>query len=246
MSSFIEEINSSSIPAFLNTGNSLYQALIGNANFVPNPTIVQSSDYNCGALCNELEFARYTANYFVGAMNLAGAQADDLEYLINTFINLPRRGSVETDATYRLRFQSIIAGQNWTPRTTKQAIIEALSYFVPSSNISITEWFDTTNCEFQVRIEGTISFTDTTFYDYAYYDNSYYGGIGNGLVEPFVSELVQRIKAAGVQFTVLFVNANSTTLNMSIIVGSVIQTTTIAVVCKNSNSTTTTIAAVVA
>ena len=243
---FIEEINAGAIPAYLNTGNAIYEAIIGQANFVPNVTIVQSSDYNCGALCNELEYARFIGVYRTGATVAADATGPDLETTINTFLNLPRRGSTEPDANYLERFNAIIAQQQVARRTTKTAIAQALSYLVPIDSIDVVEWFDSENCYFQVRIAGQANFTNALYYDVSYYDNSYYGGFGAGTPTPIFEEIVQRIKAAGVNFSIFYVSRNTLSTNIACIVGSKFVTLSIAVACRNTNSTSTTIAATVA
>lgn len=244
--SFIERINENSIPRFVNREDTVYKALFGQSPFTPNATILTSSDYNCGALCDELEFADLSLKYFTNSMALDSSGGLELDDLINTFIKLPRRGSIETDASYRSRFKAIVTDKTYTKRTNKWSIIKAISYFVAEDKISVIEWFDTKVNYFELRVVGVISYINTMFLDSSYLDNSYVGGVGAGPISTFITEIIQRIKSAGIDFNVYFVVQESITTNIDLIVGSVIKTFSIAAVCKNSGSTTTTIASTVA
>lgn len=219
---FIERINSQGIPSnVLNTGNPIYQALIGQNPFYPTITIVESSDFRCGALCNELEFSNLTVNYFVDSMMLADAGGNELDTLIDSFIDLPRLGSIESDESYRTRFQAIVTENTWPTRTTPWAIINALSYYAPIEDIRIIEWFGQKAYPyFQVRITGTTTTTNTAFYDSNFfYDNSYYGGVGVGVTSSFLYSIIERIKAAGVSFDIFLVVTPSQTIAINATVG---------------------------
>ncbi len=219
--SFIEEINSQAVPAnVINTSNVYYKAIIGQYPFTPSPTIVDSASYNCGALCNELEFASSAVSYFVDSMNIDKSGGSELDTLINAFIDLPRQGSVETDSAYRTRFQAIVAEDTWPTRTSVGALQAALSYFAQTSSIAIIEWFDTSSGSFQVRIAGASTTTNAMFLDNAYLDNkAYLGGPGIGVTSQYLYDIVERIKAAGVSFEVYVVARDIFSLNTQSYVG---------------------------
>ena len=73
----------------INKEGAFYKVYIGQDPFTPESTITESSDYNCGALCNELEFARAVSNYYVQSLDLDFAETDNLDAVITGFVNLP-------------------------------------------------------------------------------------------------------------------------------------------------------------
>ena len=76
----IDEINQTSISNAINkgVGNSAYNAIIGKSPFTPNPVIVESSDFNCGALANEIEYARLVSDYYINAIDPNKASGKEL------------------------------------------------------------------------------------------------------------------------------------------------------------------------
>ena len=71
----------------INKEGDFYKTWIGESPFTPEVTIVDSDDFNCGALCNELEFARTVSNYYVQSFDLDLAEDDELADLIEAFID---------------------------------------------------------------------------------------------------------------------------------------------------------------
>lgn len=209
--SFIEEINEQAIPSsVINTGNTYYKAIIGQYPFTPAATIVDPTSFNCGALCNELEYANLAVAYFVDSMFIGQAGGNELDTLVSSFIDLPRQGSVETDSAYRTRFEAIVSANGWPTRTTKWAIIEALSYYADVSSIAIIEWFDTGSMNFQVRIAGASTTTNAMFLDNTYLDGgTFLGGAGIGVTTQYISDIVKHIKAAGVNYSVAVVSRST-------------------------------------
>ena len=47
----------------IDKNDNTYTSLIGSEDFTPEPVIDESSDFNCGALCNELEYLRTVIRY---------------------------------------------------------------------------------------------------------------------------------------------------------------------------------------
>lgn len=210
----IIDIFNSTVSDAVNKSSEFYETFIGKVDFMPEVTIVEPDDIKCGALCNELEFARLVSTYYVQALSLIGAEAEELEDFTTAFIDLPRRGDVESDATYRDRFRFIITEKANKRRTTKWAILDALSYFVDASQVQLIEIFNSSNLYFQVRFDGAVNYDDTIFInntEQAYVGQDFVGGAGIGEVITYVDELIQRIKAAGVDFDVYFIDQSSFT-----------------------------------
>lgn len=140
--SMIETFNRA-IPATIDKSSELYEVWFGKVDFEPETQITESDDINCGALCNELEFARVVSNYHASSFDIDVAEDTNLNALIESLIDLPRNNESELDATYRKRFRFIVNEQNNFRRTTKHAIKDAITYFVADANsIQIIEYFD--------------------------------------------------------------------------------------------------------
>jgi len=221
------DIFNMNISKAVNTASDFYKSWIGDPDFTPESTIIESEDYNCGALCNELEFARLQGKNITESLTIDSAAGDELDIFVNTFIDLPRRGSTfESDANYRARFKFLVTDNTNYRRMTRWSIFDAISYFVTDiSKVQVIEFFDTSNLYFQVRFEGTVTFVQTLFMnnynDNGYLDSNYLGGIGVGYIQTFITNLIQRIKAAGVDFDILFVQQSSFTKTSNAVIGSV-------------------------
>lgn len=209
----------------INKTDETYVAIIGSEDSTPEPVIVDSYDYNCGALCNELEYLRAVSNYYVQSFDLDIAEGENLDLLVNTFIDLPRRNRGEDDDIYRKRFRAIAIEQSNPRRTTKWAILDALSYFITDpTKIQVIELFGSQNLYFQVRIEGAQDLSETIFLDneeQAYLDQNYVGGEGIGAIISYVGEIVDRIRAAGVDFDILFISQGSFFKTSDTLIGTV-------------------------
>lgn len=202
-----------------------YRALFGTVDFIPEATIDESSDFNCGALCNELEFLRTVSDYYIQSFDTDVAEDENLDALIQGFINLPRRNQGEADSIYRNRFRSLVVQKVYPRRTNRWAIIEALSYFIPDTDtIQIIENFDEANNYFQVRIEGTIDTENSLFLDHpeqGYLDQYYVGGAGIGPIITYLGDIIDRIRAAGVESDIVFVSQDRFTKDVAATIGSV-------------------------
>lgn len=213
------------IPSSIDRTSELYEVWFGTVDFEPEVEITQSSDINCGALCNELEFARVVSEYHAQSFDVDIAEADNLEGLFNTLIDLPRNNAAEPDSTYRKRFRFIVNERVNYSRTTKHAIKDAVSYFVPDDDvIQVIELFDISNLYFEVRLEGISAFEDVIFMnnpDTAYIDQNFIGGPSIGTVVSSIGSLIERIRAVGVDFDVTFITQDRLALASDCIIGSV-------------------------
>jgi hypothetical protein len=213
-----------SVSNAVNKDGNFYNVLIGRTSFTPEVTIIDSGDIKCGALCNELEFARVVSDYYVQSLDLALAEEDELEELINAFIELPRRGNSESDSSLRTRFQFITLQNHNACRTTKWAIRDAISYYVDIDNIQIIEPFDSAPCYFQVRIKSVDTTDDIIFMNSlttGAIDQFFVGGSGIGESVTYIDLLIARIKAAGVDFDVYYIDQSSFTKTCDAKIGSV-------------------------
>lgn len=212
MASMIDVFNSS-ISNALNKYGDFYKAWIGDMDYTPEVTIIDSEDINCGAMCNELEFARLQTQEVAESFTVDGAETDLLDAFVETFIELPRRGSLETDAMYRERFKAILTEKTNYRRQTRWAIIDAITEFgILESSIQVIEFFDTYNNYFQIRFTATyppdptyLLFLDNDVNTNGFLDQYYLGGLGIGYLEAFLSAIVRRIKAAGVDFDIIMI-----------------------------------------
>ena len=244
----IDEINQTSISNAINkgVGNSAYNDIIGKSPFTPNPVIVESSDFNCGALANEIEYARLVSDYYINAIDPNKASGKELDLVINTYINLPRRGESESDSLFLNRFLAIVAENSYPNRCTKWAIINALSYFIAIGNVQVLEPFNATNLYFQVRLNGVISITDILTFDNlltGFLDQYFIGGFAQGKLQTYIYDIVQRIKAAGVNFDIYTVTHGDLTINSTLKIGRIQKYINVSSDILNHKQTTSTIGA---
>lgn len=222
--SVISTINST-ISNRINKKGSFYETFVGQDPFTPESVILESSDFNCGAISNELEFARTVSRYFVKSLLIEHAENEELEDLFQTFIDLPRRNIAETDDTYRRRFRAIVVEAVNPSRTTRWAIIDAVNYFInDKTKIQVIEPFDRSYPYFNIRFEGVettegvLTLNNTSF---GFLDQHYMGGVGIGGAVSFVGEIIDRVRAAGVDYDVSFIIQNSTSLEAAAVIGAV-------------------------
>jgi hypothetical protein len=215
----IEEINRIAISGSINKSptNVAYCAIIGKEEFTPSTIIVSSSDFDCGALSNELEYARLATDYYVNALDPSSAEGDDLELVVDRYTDLPRLGSIESDVSYRDRFSAIITQNAYPSRCNSWSIINALASFMDIANIKVVEPFDSNNMYFQVRLsEHTLTVKVLALNNplTGFLDNDYLGGESIGMPISTLSAIVQRIKAGGVDFDVISVKTRQLTTSI--------------------------------
>jgi len=209
----------------INQDGEFYEALIGDEQFIPESTIAESSDFNCGGLCNELEYLRKVSEYYTQSFDLDIAEDENLEALVTSFIDLPRRNRAEGDDIYRKRYRSIANAKTNNRRITKWAIIDAIREFgLDPNGIQIIEKFDSTALYFEVRIEGAIDYTSSIFVnslDSGFIGANFIGGSGVGYIITFLGDIIDRIKAAGVDFDILFIIQDRFTVPVDAFIGRV-------------------------
>ncbi len=223
--SMIETVNRA-ISSAINKQNADYMALFGNPEFIPEVEVTKSSDFKCGALANELEYLRSVSEYYARSFAIDTATDENLDALLNAFIDIPRRNRGEPDDTYRKRFRTIVNQSLNYRRGTKWAIMDALKYFIDdvTNAVQVIEVFEVSPTYFQLRIEGAVSYDSAIFLnniETGYLDNDVIGGEGVGEVISYVGELVDHIKAAGVDYDLLFINQKRFTKTVAMTIGSV-------------------------
>ena len=215
---------------------------------MPEPVITKSSDINCGGLGNELEYLREVSKYYTQSFDLDIAEGENLDNLITAFLDLPRRNRAEPDATYRARYRAIANAKVNSKRTTKWAIIDAITEFgILKENIQIVEPSGTTQY-FEVRIEGIVDYDDAIFIgsvDSGFLDVGFVGGSGVGGIISFLGNIIDRIKAAGVDYDILFIMQDRFTKTVSMTIGAVQKYQTVIAVIKAASTITKTVGAVV-
>src|SRR4030042_5528308 len=105
-SNVIQRLNKNN-SQLLNKDNSDYKALFGKYPFVSLTPVNTSSDINCGALANELEFLRKKIDEAIASFDINRAGTDLLEELVQLFIDF-RRTLWENDPALVNRFKAYI------------------------------------------------------------------------------------------------------------------------------------------
>lgn len=179
---------------------------------------LESGHFRGGSVYNEIELARYTAEYFAAALTVVGSRGAQLDNSINRYVSLTRL-SGESDLDYLDRFKALVFVRSNPRRLSKHALIDSLSYFVERRRVEITERFEEAAARFYVRfltfetefvaVPDTAAFTGNTdrrtgatkAEQQRYMGNSYLEGLGNQRREthPQVDEILERIKTVGVE-----------------------------------------------
>lgn len=222
--SFIELMNKA-LPRRINRGGGIHTAIVGREDFTPESVISESADFNCGAMCNEFEFARKVTRYYASSLRIDNAEGEELDELVVNLIDLPRRSRSEEDSVYRNRFKFLVVAKTNPRRITKWAILDSISYFVSdSTQVQLIEPFGSSGQYFQVRLEGVELSEGALAIDdplAGYLDSGFLGGPGIGADISYIGALIDRIKAAGVDFDILFINQDRVELTSSMVIGAV-------------------------
>lgn len=137
MSNVIDRINKE-MPEKINTLSEEYKAVFGKIDFIPTLPIVESSDYNCGAVSNELEFIINYIEEAISSYNPDNAQGSLLDKIILFMLNITRIYN-ESDASLLLRYKSFIR-RNSNPRwETDWSLKDILKYFFSTQTIYIED-----------------------------------------------------------------------------------------------------------
>lgn len=134
MKDIIKIINDNLMPSGINKEDEDYKIIWGDKDFTPLPTIVNSPDYKCGAICNELEYLRAFIAQITSEVEL-----DDLkdEYLekIGYFMLRLEKNFEETDDSFRNKIKALAQRNGNTSWMTKWCMIDVFSYFFPIADL---------------------------------------------------------------------------------------------------------------
>ena len=122
----------------MNKTSEEYEAIFGKDVYTSNIPIVQSSDYNSGAIANELEFLRGYIDLVIDSLNIDNSSGVFLEKLVYFFLRLSRIFD-EEDSDLKNRFNALIirnANESWM---TKWCVLDVFSYYFSSNVLYIIE-----------------------------------------------------------------------------------------------------------
>lgn len=161
-----------SLKAIFNTDDPIYRAVICDKEGVPESTIVKPTDFNLGAVANNIEYLRRLGKDLVKQLYINQASGKFLKYELETFFkSLKLQDETETDwinRTISLVFQ---------PRISKASIIYALR---PYSSLEPEI----------IQGGGDSAFADVSFADrYVKYNTVYEGS--NFAVYPAIAQTAE-------------------------------------------------------
>ncbi|KKL04390.1 hypothetical protein LCGC14_2616550, partial [marine sediment metagenome] len=139
----IETLNER-MPNLLNISDETYEALFGKVDFTPNVPIVDSEDYGCGAIVNELEYLRGYIDRMSATVDIDDMEGSLLDSVLEFFSHLQRIWD-ETDANFLNRFHALIrrgANPRWM---TIWSMVDVFSYFFAKTDIYPIENYVETN-----------------------------------------------------------------------------------------------------
>lgn len=115
-----------------------YLAIFGNEDFTPNDPIVTSSDFNCGAIANELEYVKGFCDYLTRSNTIDDFSDVYLDRIVKFFIGLKRKLG-QTDEFIRLLFRALCIRHVNDSWCAKWILIDVFSYFFPEETLWIME-----------------------------------------------------------------------------------------------------------
>jgi len=133
----IESLNEK-MPSFVNKEDEFYMALFGDPDRDPLATISGSSDFNSGAIANELEYLRAYVELVTKTDDVKNQAGKILDKTIEFFSGIGRYYN-EEDANYRNRFLALVSRNNDMVFGTKWNMIDVFKYFFPNSGIFVIE-----------------------------------------------------------------------------------------------------------
>lgn len=207
-----------SVSYVINRQGSFFKSVFGDADAMPNDPIISSADYNYGAIANELEFVKQRCLELAQTFSLDNASGENLDYIVSALLMLSRQDVVEVDASLRARFRALVTQHSNNRRCTRWAIADAIAYLIPRYVFSIVEWFSLKPMFFEVRLVGSafgIGLLDTAYVELAYIMQSYIGGPSTGVYAVFITDIVNRTKAAGVEFAVTVIERSQQSLDIT-------------------------------
>ncbi len=208
----LNKYNSSSV----NTNDAYYKSIFGDPIFIPETIIDASSDFNCGAVANEIEFLRDQCLSLAQSFLLDTAQGTPLNLLLSALIEITRQDTAETDVAFRAKFRAIITEKSNTRRCTKWAIIDSLKHLLTAADFSYIEWFKSKSMYFQIRLTGKMFpaiLTETAYVDQAFISQAFIGGVSySSYLLVVIDNVLNRVKAGGVDYDILQIEHTNASL----------------------------------
>ncbi|RDE12108.1 MAG: hypothetical protein C4K49_10525 [Candidatus Thorarchaeota archaeon] len=133
----IDELNQL-MPTNLDKTTAEYISIFGNETFTSISPIEESSDFQCGAIANELEYVKGFIDYITRTASIDDFYGVYLEKVVSFFTGLTRNPS-ETDAELRLRFNALVVRKNNFSWLTTWMIRDVFSYFFDVNTIYVVE-----------------------------------------------------------------------------------------------------------
>jgi hypothetical protein len=126
------------MPTKLNKKTLEYQAIFGVDPFTPASVIDESSDYNCGAIANELEYVYGFLDYITRTSSITAFYGEQLTRIARFFLGMVRYPE-ESDDLFRTRFNSLLVRGGNTSWITKWMIRDVFEYFFDAAVLYIIE-----------------------------------------------------------------------------------------------------------
>jgi hypothetical protein len=136
-SPIIRELNRL-MPRVLDKTTEEYEAIFGKEDFTSFNPVTESEDFQCGAVCNELEYAKGFLDYVSRTTDVNDYYGDYLEKVLYFFTGLWRL-SGETDTQLRNRFRALVIRYNDPAWITKWMIRDVFRYFFDVGIIYVIE-----------------------------------------------------------------------------------------------------------
>lgn len=128
------------MPTLLNKHSKEYTAIFGDDEATPTSPIADSSDYNTGAVANELEYSKGFCDYITRSLQIDNYYSTYLDKVVYFFTGLLRTYA-ETDAQLINRFKALMIRNNNKSWSTTWMIRDVFKYFFDQSIIYVIENF---------------------------------------------------------------------------------------------------------
>ena len=133
----IERFNERITP-LINTTTDEYKAIIGKTPFTPMANITQSSHFNCGAICNEIEYLIRFCDSISKVEVFEELVTPYLDYFIQFFTTL-QRFDEETDEAFINRVYALMRRGSIGSWGTVHSIKEVFAYFYNRDDIYVLD-----------------------------------------------------------------------------------------------------------
>ncbi len=126
------------ISNLVNKTSAVYEAFIGKEEYIPNSPIVESSDYNCGAIANEAELLRTFVNQLISYFDVEEAEGRYLEILTSFFLSIERIFD-ESDTNLRNRLIAYLQRKENPRWDTPWGLRDIFKYFFTAADVLFEE-----------------------------------------------------------------------------------------------------------